>query len=309
MHETQNRLPAEGLRITMSPLVPDSGPSVTIERPCLYLVATPIGNLADITRRALAVLAGCDLLLAEDTRTTLRLLDHYGIARQAQALHEHNERAVAPALVRRILDQGLAVALVSDAGTPLLSDPGYPLVQAALAEGLALRAIPGPSALLAGLCIAGLPTDRFAFEGFLPPKPQAARSRLERLAAEDRTLVFYESPRRAARTLQLMVEVFGPDRPAGVGRELTKLHETHYRGSLAEVAVAVAGDPYGDAGEFVLMVGPAPDAAADTAEIRRVLALLGPAVSRRTAIDLTASILGRPRNEVYAEALALEPPA
>ncbi len=275
----------------------------------MYLVATPIGNLSDISRRALKILADCDLLLAEDTRMTLRLLDHYGIVRQAQALHEHNERAVAPGLVRRILDQQLVVALVSDAGTPLLSDPGYPLVQAALTEGLTLRAIPGASALLGALCVSGLPTDRFAFEGFLPPKAQAARSRLERLATEDRTLVFYESPRRAARTLQLMVEVFGPARPASVSRELTKLHETHYRGALAEVAKAVTEDPYGDAGEFVLLVGPAPAETADAAEIRRVLALLGPEVSRRTAIDLTASILGRPRNEVYAQALADEPGA
>jgi 16S rRNA (cytidine1402-2'-O)-methyltransferase len=163
--------------------------------------------------------------------------------------------------------------------------------------------------VLAALCVAGLPTDRFAFEGFLPSREQAARGRLQRLAHEDRTLVFYESPRRAGRTLGVMVDVFGAERPACAARELTKLHETQYRGTLAEVAKAVAADPYGDAGEFVLLVGPAPESAAETGEIRRVLDLLSSQVSRRTAIDLASSILNRPRNEVYAQALTEEPPA
>ena len=283
--------------------MPDSGPSVTIERPCLYLVATPIGNLADLGFRARQVLADADLLLAEDTRMTQRLLDHYGIARRAQALHEHNEREVASGIVRRLREQQQTAALVSDAGTPLLSDPGFPLVQAALAAGLAVRAVPGASALLAALCVAGLPTDRFAFEGFLPPREQAARQRLDALADKDHTLVFYESPRRVLRTLALMRESMGGERACCVARELTKLHETHYRGSLADVAQTLADDPFGEAGEFVILLGPAPAAAAATGEIQRVLALLAPHVSRRTAVDLTASLLARPRNEVYALAL------
>ncbi len=283
--------------------MPDSGPSVTIERPCLYLVATPIGNLADLGFRARQVLADADLLLAEDTRMTQRLLDHYGIARRAQALHEHNEREVASGIVRRLLEQRQTAALVSDAGTPLLSDPGFPLVQAALAAGLAVRAVPGASALLAALSVAGLPTDRFAFEGFLPPREQAARQRLDALADKDHTLVFYESPRRVLRTLALMRESMGDERACCVARELTKLHETHYRGSLADVAQTLTDDPFGEAGEFVILLGPAPAAAAATGEIQRVLALLAPHVSRRTAVDLTASLLARPRNEVYALAL------
>lgn len=255
------------------------------------------------------MLAEADLLLAEDTRTTQRLLDHYGISRRAQALHEHNERELAPGLVRRLLDSQMSAALVSDAGTPLLSDPGYPLVQAALAAGLKVRAVPGASALLAALGVAGLPTDRFAFEGFLPPREQAARQRLAALATSDRTLVFYESPRRVLRTLGLLREAMGDARPCCVARELTKLHETHYRGSLAEVALAVGGDPFGEVGEFVVVVGPAPEAAAASGEIERVLALLAPHVSRRTAVDLAASLLDRPRNEVYALALKLAGPA
>lgn len=290
----------------MSSFTPESGPSVTIERPCLYLVATPIGNLADLGFRARQVLADADLLLAEDTRMTQRLLDHFNISRRAQALHEHNERELAPGLVRRILQQGLVAALVSDAGTPLLSDPGYPLVQAALAAGLLVRAVPGASALLAALCVAGLPTDRFAFEGFLPPREQAARQRLSALAAADQTLIFYESPRRVGRTLGLLRETMGDERPCCVARELTKLHETHYRGSLAEVAAALAADPFGEAGEFVIVLAPAPESAAASGEIQRVLALLAPHVSRRTAVDLTATLLERPRNEVYALALRQE---
>ncbi|MDH4381136.1 MAG: 16S rRNA (cytidine(1402)-2'-O)-methyltransferase [Gammaproteobacteria bacterium] len=293
----------------MSPFLPEPASSVTIERPCLYLVATPIGNLGDISLRALGVLAECDLLFAEDTRNTLRLLDHYGISRKSQALHEHNERSLAPGLILRLRQEQLSMALVSDAGTPLISDPGFPLVQAALSEGVPVRAIPGANAALTALCVSGMPTDRFIYEGFLPPREQAARSRLSALASNTRTLIFYESPRRAKQTLRIMREVFGDNRPACVCRELTKLHETHYRGSLAEIEAAIDADPFGDAGEFVLLVGPAPEEVADAREIGRVLALLSTEVSRRTAIDLTAKILGRPRNEVYTFALQDEPKA
>ena len=290
----------------MTSHAPNPAGSVPIERPCLYVVATPIGNLGDITLRALQILREADLVLAEDTRTTATLLGHYGLSTRTQAVHEHNERSAAPGLVARILAEGLAVALVSDAGTPLVSDPGYPMVQAALAAGLCVRPIPGPSAVLAALSVAGLPTDRFCFEGFLPPKPAAARARLTALAAEPRTLVFFEAPRRIGQTLGLLKDVFGGARPTCVAREISKLHETFYRGSLEEVGAAVTADPHGERGEFVVVVGGAPQADADVREIGRVLNLLQPHLTRRTAVDLTAEILACPRNAVYAQSLAEE---
>ena len=277
--------------------------SVAIERPCLYVVATPIGNLADITLRALSVLQAADLILAEDTRTTGGLLSHYGLSTRMQALHEHNERSVAPGLIARVQADQLAVALVSDAGTPLLSDPGYPLVQAALAAKLTVRPIPGASATLAALCVAGLPTDRFCFEGFLPAKSAAARARLTSLMTDPRTLVFFESPRRIGQTLNAMVETFGAQRPACVARELTKVHESVYRGALHEVQAAVASDEHGERGEFVVLVAGAPEAEGDAREIVRVLGLLRPHLTRRTSVELTAEILGCSRNLVYTLAL------
>lgn len=280
--------------------------SVPIERPCLYLVATPIGNLADITVRALSVLAGCDLLLAEDTRVTRKLLDHYGIERGISALHEHNEREIASRLVARIVDENLAVALVSDAGTPLVSDPGYALVQAALAAAIPVRAAPGASAVLAALCVSGLPSDRFSFEGFLPPREQAARSQLAALAREPRTLIFFESPRRVGRTLALLRETMGEARGIAVARELTKLHETVYRGTVDEVAAAVAADSFGATGEFVIAVAPAPPSAPDSAGIGALLKALAPHLSRSQAVEVASTCLGCARNEVYRVALELE---
>ena len=292
----------------MTPHLPEPTGSVAIERPCLYVVATPIGNLADITLRALGVLESVDLVLAEDTRNTGHLLAHYGLSTRTLALHEHNERSAAPGLVARILTEGLAVALVSDAGTPLVSDPGYPLVQAALSGGLVVRPIPGASAVMAALGVAGLPTDRFCFEGFLPAKTAAARARLASLATEPRTLVFFEAPRRIRQALTAMAEIFGGERPACVARELTKLHETCYRGSLDQVQAAMAQDEHGERGEFVVMVAGARDGEADVRETGRVLALLRPHLSRRTAVELTAEILGCPRNFAYALALEDDSP-
>jgi len=280
--------------------------SVPIERPCLYLVATPIGNLADITLRALSVLAGCDLLLAEDTRVTRKLLDHYGIACGVSALHEHNEREVAAGLVARIADGGLAVALVSDAGTPLVSDPGYVLVQAALAAGIPVRAAPGPSAVLTALCVSGLPSDRFSFEGFLPAREQAARALLSGFAEEPRTLLFFESPRRIRRTLELVRDTMGAARVIAVARELTKLHETVYRGPAGEVADAVAADTFGSTGEFVVAIGPAPPRAADSAAIGELLKALAPHLPRSQAVEVASAYLGCPRNEAYRVALELD---
>lgn len=280
--------------------------SVPIERPCLYLVATPIGHLADIGLRALAVLNDCDLVLAEDTRITRRLLDHYAIAQRVQAVHEHNEREVATRLVARIGRESLSLALVSDAGTPLVSDPGFPLVRAAIDAGIVVRAVPGPCAALAALCVSGLPSDRYAFEGFLPHKDAAARSALLALAAEPRTLVFYESPRRMRRTLELLAEVVEPAREICVARELTKLHETIYRGPVVEVLARLAADAYGATGEFVLVVGPAPPRDAADEQVETMLRALAPDLPRRRAVDVVASVLGRPRNEVYRLALACD---
>lgn len=279
--------------------------SVSIERPCLYLVATPVGHLADISLRALAVLDACDLILAEDTRVTRRLLDHYAIAQPVQALHDHNEREIAARLVARMLAESQAVALVSDAGTPLISDPGYPLVRAALDAGLNLRAVPGPCAAIAALCVAGLPTDRFAFEGFLPNRDAAARATLAALAHEPRTLVFYESPRRIARTLDLLIETCGAEREVCVARELTKLHETAYRGTAAAVAAALAGDAFGATGEFVLVVAPAPPRPGDDGMVETFLRALAPHLPRSRAVEVVASVLDRPRNDIYRQALAV----
>ena len=255
------------------------------------------------------MLEAADLVLAEDTRTSGHLLAHYGLSTRTQALHEHNERSAAPGLVARILTEKLAVALVSDAGTPQVSDPGYGLVQAALAAGLPVRPVPGASAVLAALSIAGLPTDRFCFEGFLPARAAAASARLSSLATEPRTLVFFESPRRIRQSLAAMAATFGEERQACVARELTKLHETAYRGSLAELELAIGRDEHGERGEFVIVVSGAPHAEADACETRRVLALLRPHLSRRTAVELTAEILGCPRNFAYAIALEEEPSA
>lgn len=279
--------------------------SVPIERPCLYLVATPIGNLADITLRALNTLSACDLVLAEDTRMSRRLLDHYAIDKPLTALHEHNERDIAARLVRRIVDDRLAVALVSDAGTPLISDPGYPLLQAALEAGLPVRAVPGPSSVLAGLCVSGLPSDRFAFEGFLPTKDQAARTALADLAQEARTLVFFEAPRRIKRTLALLQDTMGPTRRVAVARELTKLHEQVYRGDLATVAAAIDSDAFGSTGEFVVVVAPAPPQPLGEAPIRTMLEALAPHLPRSRAVEVTTRVLACPRNEVYRIALTL----
>lgn len=289
----------------MFPLMQLRETSVPIERPCLYIVATPIGNLADISLRALEVLAGSDLVLAEDTRVTRRLLDHFGIERPVNAVHEHNERDLAARIVRRIGEDRLAVALVSDAGTPLVSDPGFPLVQAALAAAVRVQAVPGASAVLTALCVSGLPSDRFAFEGFLPAKAQAARATLEKLATEQRTLIFFESPRRIQRTLDLVREIMGAEREIAVARELTKLHETVYRGSVAEVGEAISRDSYGATGEFAIVVGPAPTQKVEDDLIRRTLSVLAGHLPRSTAVEVAASILGCPRNEAYRIALEM----
>ena len=273
--------------------------------PGLYLVATPIGNARDITLRALDVLASAELLAAEDTRQTRKLLDIHGIRRTGPivAYHDHNGAAQRPRLLAALAGGG-SVALVSDAGTPLVADPGYRLALEAAAAGHAVTAVPGASALLAALAVAALPTDRFLFAGFLPPRSPARRRALAELARVPATLVFYESPRRLAASLADMAAVLGEARGAAVCRELTKRFEEARRGQLGTLAAAQAGAP-DPRGEIVVVVGPpgetAPPAGALDAALARALA----GGSVRDAAAEVAAALGLPRREVYARALAL----
>jgi 16S rRNA (cytidine1402-2'-O)-methyltransferase len=272
--------------------------------PGLYVVATPIGNLADITLRALETLAGADLVACEDTRVTRKLVERYDIAVPLTPYHDHNAEAARPRLLARIAD-GAAVALVSDAGTPLISDPGFKLVRAARAAGHAVTALPGASAVLAALASAGLPTDRFFFEGFLPAKAAARTARLGELKSLPATLVLYETGPRLAESLADLSAVLGP-REAAICRELTKLHEEVRRGDLVALAAHYAGDAE-RRGEFVVVVSPpADDASAVPAE--EIDAMLARALVHATLKDAVADVTeatGRPRREVYQRALAL----
>ena len=268
----------------------------------LYVVSTPIGNLKDITLRALETLAGADLVLCEDTRHSATLLDHYGIRTRRQALHEHNERARADEIAAMIAG-GRAVAQISDAGTPLLSDPGFPLVRAVREAGLPVIAIPGASALLAGLASAGLPTDAFSFVGFLPAKAGARANALAALAGRSETLVFYESPRRLGEALAAMAEILGADRPAAVGLELTKRFERFERGSLGELAARFAADE--TRGEAVVLVGGARNGAPVAGDWEAALAQALATEPLRGAVDMVTARFGLKRKEVYERALAL----
>ena len=278
-----------------------------VERPgVLYVVATPIGNLDDISPRALKVLADVDLVAAEDTRHSGALLAHFGIRTQLVSLHEHNEAERAAWLLER-LKGGADVALVSDAGTPLISDPGFDLVRAARRAGVVVSPIPGPSALVAALSVSGLPTDRFVFEGFLPSRSAARRERLNALAAETRTLVFYESVHRLAESLEDMTAVFGAARPAVLARELTKLHEGVREAPLEGLARWAAEDPAAAKGEVVVMVAgaAAPDGAALGADAERVLKALLAELPVKQAAALAAEITGQKKNALYERALEL----
>ena len=272
--------------------------------PGLYLVATPIGNLADISLRALDVLARADLVACEDTRTTRKLFTAHGIAARLTAYHDHNAARVRPKLMAR-LECGAAVALVSDAGTPLISDPGYKLVAAAAEANVTVTAVPGASAGLAALTVSGLPSDRFLFAGFLPNKTGARRRALAELASIPASLVIYESARRLPAALADMAEILGP-RPAAVARELTKLHEEVRRGPLSALAehYASAGPPRG---ELVVVVGPpGPDAAAPGPEVLDAqLRAAFRRTSLRDAVAAVAEASGLPRRQVYARALEL----
>ncbi len=282
-------------------------------RPSLYLVATPIGNLADLSQRARETLAAVDLVAAEDTRHTRQLLMHLGLDKPLVSLHEHNERTRARELVARVTG-GVNLALVSDAGTPLISDPGYVLVTEALAAGVNIIPIPGPCAAITALSAAGLPTDRFCFEGFLPARDAPRRAALEALRAESRTLVFYEAPHRLAESLADLAQAFGEARRASVARELTKLHETLYHDTLGGLAARAQRDVDMVRGEAVIVVAGAPAAAPEEARkaTRALLALLLEELPVSRAVDLAVRYTGGRRNEVYALALELrqaaEPP-
>ncbi|MSR13097.1 MAG: 16S rRNA (cytidine(1402)-2'-O)-methyltransferase [Gammaproteobacteria bacterium] len=276
-----------------------SDPSLTIVRPCLYLVATPIGNLGDFTHRAVTILRGVDLICAEDTRTSQRLLDHYAIENALESLHDSNEEVRVARILHRVISGPMAVAVISDAGTPLVSDPGYRLAKAMHVAGIPVRSIPGPSALLAGLTISGLAVDRFSFEGFLPTRRMGRIARLKELIDEPRSMVFFEAPHRIRETVDDMVVVFSPLRAAFVGRELTKKFETHYRGTLREIADAIATDPNAIRGEFVIVVEGSAVARIDKTLAARLLRELTGHVSRRDAVEIVAAATELPRNVVY----------
>jgi 16S rRNA (cytidine1402-2'-O)-methyltransferase len=270
--------------------------------PGLHIVATPIGNLSDITLRALATLAGSDLIACEDTRVTRKLLDRYAITTPLTPYHDHNAATARPKLLHRLAD-GAAIALVSDAGTPLISDPGYKLVRAVQEAGHPVTALPGPSALLAALAVAGLPTDQFLFAGFLPPKQAARRTRIAELAGVPATLVLYESGPRLGATLADLAAGLG-ERETAVCRELTKLHEEVRRAPLASLAQSLAAEEV--RGEIVLVIAPpqepAQPSAADTdALLKQALAR----ASLKDAVSEIADATGRPRREIYRRALML----
>jgi 16S rRNA (cytidine1402-2'-O)-methyltransferase len=272
--------------------------------PGLHVVATPIGNLRDITVRALETLAAADQIACEDTRVTRKLTDHYGIKTPLIAYHDHNAETARPKILAA-LAQGAAVALVSDAGTPLVSDPGYKLVRAASAAGHRVTTAPGASSVLAALAVAALPTDRFCFEGFLPAKAVARQTRLAEIARIPASLVIFESGPRLAGTLGEMAVAFGA-RETAVCRELTKLYEEVRRGDLATLAAAYAAEPE-PRGEIVIVVAPpAEEAAPDEGEIDRMLRQALQRASVKDAVAEVTSVTGLPRKEIYRRALALQ---
>lgn len=272
----------------------------------LYVVATPIGNLADLSPRAREVLATVQLIAAEDTRHTRQLLQSFGIETPLTSLHEHNEAEKSAGLVERLV-RGESLAVVSDAGTPLISDPGFDLIAGARKRGVAVVAVPGPCAAIAAISVAGLPADRFAFEGFLPAKSRARRAQLQELAAEARTLIFYEAPHRLAETLADMASVLGTQRAATVSRELTKRFETTYSGTLSELAEAAQRDENMTRGEIVIVVAgsTAPPTDAATLDAEQLLRALLDELSPAQAAKVAARITGVKRAVLYEIAIRL----
>ena len=274
----------------------------------LFIVATPIGNLKDISQRALETLSQVELIAAEDTRHSGKLLQHYGITTSLLSLHEHNELLQAPKLIQRMLS-GSDMALISDAGTPLVSDPGLGLVRLAREAGIQVVPIPGASAAITALSVAGLPSDRFCFEGFLPAKAGARQKVLETLAAETRSLIFYEAPHRIVATCEAMRDAFGAERRAVIARELTKRFETIHDASLAELCDWLQADENQRKGEFVLIVHGA--AAADTHELddatRHMIQILLEELPLKQAVALAVKISGLKKNAIYQYAVSLRP--
>ena len=271
----------------------------------LHIVATPIGNLGDISRRAIEVLAGADIVAAEDTRRCRALLTHLGLSRTVLAYHDHSDEHRERELIAE-LQRGRSVALVADAGTPLVSDPGFRLVRAARIAGIEVVCVPGPCAAIAALSIAGLPSDRFVFEGFLPAREAARRARLELLVDETRTLIFYESPRRVCGLLEDLRGVFGGERTAVVARELTKLHETVLSGSIDALLERVLADAEQQLGEIVVLVhGAAASLDAATVNSEKLLRVLLARLPLSEAVDCAVEISGLARNGLYRQALSL----
>ncbi|MGO1658387.1 MAG: 16S rRNA (cytidine(1402)-2'-O)-methyltransferase [Marinobacter sp.] len=278
-------------------------------RGTLYIVATPIGNLEDMSSRAVSVLSSVAVIAAEDTRHSGRLLQHLGISKPLIALHDHNERGRVQSIVEQLL-AGEDVALISDAGTPLISDPGYVLVREVRAEGLRVSPIPGPCALVAALSAAGLPTDRFLFVGFLPAKRTGRRTALDEIRKEVATLVFYESPHRIQATVADIADVMGAQREVVLGREITKTFETFYSGGAADVHAALMEDPHGNRGEFVVVVRGAEKAASDLMagelNVDTLLSLLMAELPIKKAAKIASELTGMSKNELYQRALGLK---
>ena len=270
----------------------------------LYIVATPIGNLDDLSPRARQTLADADLIAAEDTRHTGRLLSHIGAKTPQKALHDHNENEAVATLIEA-LENGKDVALVSDAGTPLISDPGYRLVRAAHERGICVSPLPGPSAAIAALSAAGLPSDRFSFEGFLPSKAKARDDVLSQLAGETRTMIFFESVHRVAQTVTAMIDAFGAERPAFVGRELSKLHEQCVLATLGDIGGRLADASIPGKGEFVLVVAGNAAPPQSSIDVDTLITELAAVLPGKQAAAIAAKVTGGKRNLLYQRMLEL----
>jgi 16S rRNA (cytidine1402-2'-O)-methyltransferase len=273
----------------------------------LFVVATPIGNLGDMSDRAVAVLSQVKLILAEDTRHAAKLLSHFGVSTRVKSFHDHNEQQLTGEILGLLRD-GAEIALISDAGTPLISDPGFRLIRQAREEGIIVSPIPGPSAVIAALSTSGQATDRFCFEGFLPAKSRQRIHRLEGLRYEARTMVFYESSHRIIESLNAMADVFGLDREATVAREITKMFESFYFGSFRDIIARINQDPNQQKGEFVIIVSANDAADSDWDSAISLLRSLIDEVPVKTACRITAETFGLNRNELYKAALALKEP-
>jgi 16S rRNA (cytidine1402-2'-O)-methyltransferase len=279
---------------------------VSITKSTLYIVATPIGNLQDLSPRGQAILREVDLIAAEDTQHSRRLLNYFGITTPLQSLHEHNEKHILPQLIKRLC-HGESLALISDAGTPTISDPGHQLVQAVHIEHFPVIAIPGPCALISALSVSGFPTDHFVFDGFLPAKTSARRHRLQELAEESRTLAFYEAPHRLMESLNDMVEIFGAERMAVLAKELTKVFETVYRATLANIVEWLNERPERQQGEFVIVIqGAAIQPKVVDAEVTRIFHQLREELPLNQAARLTSKLTGVSKNTLYQLGLESE---